>query len=293
MTHINPHSCYSRKHLSAYLKDHTIALTKKRGQNFLIDPNVLTKLVEAAQITQEDWVIEIGGGLGHLTKFIAETKANLVVFELDKKLAKILEEQFNPFPHVQIVWIDFLKASIRDYIPKTIHKVKVLSNLPYSITTPILEHCFQDRRLIESMIFTVQKELAERVTGLAGTSQYGSLSVFCQSYSKPTLEFPISKHVFYPRPDVESAALSFDLRKNPSRIMDDSLFRDILKSVFSMRRKTLYNSLIKSPFLDLSPKETRKSLELCSISPDLRGEELLPAEFVGLANRIYQIKNNG
>ncbi|HEO65727.1 MAG TPA: 16S rRNA (adenine(1518)-N(6)/adenine(1519)-N(6))-dimethyltransferase, partial [Spirochaetes bacterium] len=134
MTPINPHSCYSKKHLSVYLKDHKIALTKKRGQNFLIDPNVLGKLVEAAQITQEDWVIEIGGGLGHLTKFIAETKANLVVFEVDKKLAKILKEQFHPFPHVQIVWIDFLKASIRDYIPKTIQKVKVLANLPYSIT---------------------------------------------------------------------------------------------------------------------------------------------------------------
>ncbi|GMT49194.1 MAG: ribosomal RNA small subunit methyltransferase A [bacterium] len=288
-----PYSCYSKKDLSDYLKKHNIALTKKRGQNFLIDPNVLNKLVKSLQMGQEDWVVEIGGGLGHLTKFIAETKAKIVVFEVDKKLAQLLKEQFKSFPQVQIVWIDFLKASLRDYIPKLPQKIKILANLPYYLTTPIIERCFRNRKSIESIVVTVQKELAERVIARAGTSQYGSLSVFCQSYSKPTLLFSISKHVFYPKPDVESAVLNFDLNDDSSEIMDDTLFRDVLKSVFSMRRKTLYNSLLKSPFIALGQEEVMESLERCSIPPNLRGEELLPAQFIKLANTIYIKKNNG
>ncbi len=285
-----PHSCYSKKDLSDYLKKHNIALTKRRGQNFLIDPNVLNKLVKSLQMSQDDWIIEIGGGLGHLTKFIAETKAKIIVFEVDRKLAQLLKEQFNSFPQVQIVWIDFLKASLRDYIPNPLQKVKVLANLPYYLTTPIIERCFQNRRFIESIVVTVQKELAERVIARAGTSQYGSFSVFCQSYSRPTLLFPISKHVFYPKPEVESAVLNFELSDDPSEIMDDNVFRDILKSVFSMRRKTLYNSLLKSPFIVFSPEEVMESLEQCFIQPNLRGEELLPSQFVQLANTIFMRK---
>lgn len=290
---------YSRTKLSSYLKEQKIHLSKKRGQNFLIDQNLLYKLVQATKIEKNDYIVEIGGGLGHLTSFIIETGAKIIVFEIDRKLAHLLKERFSHKSQANVIWEDFLKASFKDLFSKEVSpnrfsnekKVKILANIPYSITTPILEKCFQNISFIQSMTLTVQKELGERMLAQPGTSQYCSLSVFCYHFSKPRLLFPVSKNAFFPVPKIESIAIFFDTSLNPKlKLLNEKLFFQIVKGVFSTRRKTVYNSLKKNPFVYLTDNQIIKTLEECSIDPMVRGETLSPELYAELANKFYKCK---
>ncbi len=277
---------YSKQELASYLKEHGIYLSKKLGQNFLLDKNVINKLIQAAEIKNDDFVMEIGGGLGHLTSQIIETNADVVVFEIDKKLAQLLAEKFRDNPRVNLIWEDFLKANLEKVLPKE-KKIKILANLPYYITSPILEKCFQYASQIDSMIFTVQKEFAHRIIAKPGKKDYGSLSVFCQVYSQPKLLFQISKNVFFPVPKVDSSVIYLK-PKSKIDVHNKSLFFNILKSIYSSRRKTIFNSLSKNPFIDLKKEVIADSLKELSINPLSRGEELSPYMICKLTNNIDQ-----
>ncbi|MDH5681856.1 MAG: 16S rRNA (adenine(1518)-N(6)/adenine(1519)-N(6))-dimethyltransferase RsmA [Spirochaetota bacterium] len=281
---------YSKHDLYNILKTNGIHLTKSRGQNFLLDKNLLQKLIRAADIKTEDHIIEIGGGIGHLTAFLASSGAHITVFEIDKKLAALLQKEYQEHPQVEIVCMDFLKANLRDYIPLNHRSVKILANIPYHITTPILEHCFKEIDIINSMILTVQKEFAQRITAHHNDPQYSSLSIYCKAYSTNKLLFVLSDKAFYPQPKVESAAVYFDLTsKNPLNIQDHTLFTKILRAIFSSRRKTIYNSLSKSPFLDLNPEILKKVLSQLEIDPGIRGESLSAESLAKLCNLLYQM----
>jgi 16S rRNA (adenine1518-N6/adenine1519-N6)-dimethyltransferase len=275
---------FSKQQLIDYLRDHGIHLTKKRGQNFLIDKNILKKLVTKANISSDDLVIEIGGGLGHLTSYILDTGASVIVFEIDFKLAELLKDNFKDYKNVNVICGDFLKVDLDKYITSS---AKVLANIPYYITSTILERCFKYMHLIDSMVFTVQKEFAKRVVAMPNSSEYGSLSVFCQVHSVPKILFEISENVFFPIPKVRSSVVRFD-KANRFDIFNRQLFFNIVKSIFSYRRKTILNSLYKSPYLSFDKGFIISVLDRCSISINLRGEKLNIVKLVELANNFSE-----
>ncbi len=273
---------FSRQQLTNYLKDNKIYLTKKRGQNFLIDKNILKKLVQEANINPNDLVIEIGGGLGHLTSSILETGANIIVFEVDFKLAELLRDNFKDYNNVKVISSDFLKADLDKYITSP---AKILANIPYYITSPILEKCFNYINFINSMIFTVQKEFGQRVIAAPGTSEYSSISVFCQAYYSPKALFEISENVFFPIPKVRSMVIRFD-KSSQFEIFNKELFFNVVRSIFSYRRKTILNSLYKSKYINFDKDFIVDILDSCSINPNIRGEMLDTTKIVELVNKF-------
>lgn len=281
-------SYYSIPKIKQFLDENGINLSKRRGQNFLLDKNILKKIVQASNISIDDFVIEIGGGIGHLTSFLANTGAKVLVFEIDKKLAKILNDRFKDYPNIQIVCNDFLKVTFEDFIHSS-EKIKIVANVPYSITSPILEKCFINNSYIKSMTLTVQKEFGERIVALYGTANYSSLSVICQVYSTPKLLFTVSNSVFYPVPEVNSVVVNFDLSNNKRiYINNNDLFLKMIKAIFTSRRKTLFNSLKNNPFISFTKDQINKSFDECSLSSMVRGEELSPDLMIKLANTLLK-----
>lgn len=268
--------------------------TKSLGQNFLVDEDVLEKIVDGAEITSEDTVIEIGPGIGTLTRQIAQRAKQTVAIEIDKKLIPILSETLGDMENVRIINEDVLKVDLKELV-KSIspdRPVKVVANLPYYITTPIIMRFLEENIPVSTMVIMIQKEVAARINAVPSTKDYGSLSVAVQYYCDTDIVAKVPKGAFIPQPNVESAVLRLTVKKDKElELKDEALFFEVVKASFSKRRKTLLNAL--SSFGTLGGKqEAIDALEAAGIDPQRRGETLTMDEFAELSNRYYEILLN-
>ncbi|MCU0651153.1 MAG: 16S rRNA (adenine(1518)-N(6)/adenine(1519)-N(6))-dimethyltransferase RsmA [Candidatus Omnitrophica bacterium] len=255
---------------------------KSLGQNFLQDPNIRRKIIAACDFCPDDTVIEIGPGQAAMTELIAPIVKRLYAIELDTVLAGMLEEQFKDDPRVSIINQDFLKCDIAALLadsPRT--KVKVFGNIPYYITSPIIQHLFEYRSHISNIYLTVQKEFGQRIVAEPGSEHYGSFSCFVQYYTQPRIEFLIKRTCFYPAPKVDSCFLSLSMRPEPAvSVKDENLLFTIIRRSFGQRRKTLKNCL-----KGLIPADNLDSFfEKYSVNPKARAETLSLQDFANLAN---------
>ena len=228
------------------LAEHGLQLKKRLGQNFLLDPLVLDRIVDAAQISHDIGVIEIGPGIGALTEKLAEKAKQVIAVEIDKRLIPILEKLFQNQIHVTIVQGDALKVDMMDLVHQFEHvnEIYVVANLPYYITSPLLIHLLKKRFPFKRIVVMIQKEVADRLTAKPGTKDYGSLSVIAQYFSNVEQVFSVPRHVFIPRPNVDSSVVRLDLLDSPPvQVVDEALFFQITRASFAKRRKTLLNAL--------------------------------------------------
>ena len=217
---------------------------KRLGQNFLFDKNIQRKIIASCGLKKDDVILEIGAGRGELTQLIAPSVRRIYALEIDKNLCAVLEGNLAGFSNVKIVNQDILAFDLGKYFAKFKNKIKVIGNIPYYISTPIIERLLKYRGKIESVYLTVQKEFAERLAAPAGSKVYGSLSCFVQYYAQPQILFRIKKTSFTPRPKVDSCFLRLEIRSEPAvKVADEKLFFRIIRTAFNQRRKTLRNSL--------------------------------------------------
>lgn len=277
----------SREVTTHILKAFGLRMSKKLGQNFLIDARIVQGIVDAAEIKPGDRVLEIGPGIGTLTQGLAEAGAEVTAVELDKKLPAVLKETLKAYDNVTIVPGDILKVNIPEIMGEG--PFKVAANLPYYITTPILMTLLERRLPITHMVTMVQKEVAERMTAKPGSRIYGALSVAVQYYTEPEIVLDVPPRSFIPAPEVMSVVVSCRIRRKPAvDVQDEKLFFRVVKAAFGQRRKTLANALRGAGF----PKEqVRDALESAGIDPIRRGETLTLAEFGQLADAFAAQKN--
>ncbi|MEK6568211.1 MAG: 16S rRNA (adenine(1518)-N(6)/adenine(1519)-N(6))-dimethyltransferase RsmA, partial [Candidatus Omnitrophota bacterium] len=257
---------------------------KSLGQNFLVDKNIRKRIIQSAGLKKSDIVLEIGPGRGELTELILEKVKKVIAVEIDPGLCAILRDKFSAYKNFELINRDILKFDIRDFIQKN-KKFKVIANLPYYISTPIITHLFEYREVIKEIYLTLQKELASRLTTGPGSKEYGSISCFIQFYSQARILFPIKNTSFWPAPKVDSCFLKLKILLKPKiRVSDEQLFFKLIRTAFNQRRKSLKNSLgplLPQPLL----KDCLKSAKL---KPNLRAEDLSLADFARLANRVNQ-----
>ena len=272
------------------IRKHNIKLTKSLGQNFLIDENIITKIVDQGDVTKEDLVIEIGPGIGNLTRELAKRAGFVVAVEIDKHLIDALNENLGEFDNVKIINEDILKVDIDDLINSTnLSSVKVVANLPYYITTPIIMKLLEKETKINKMIFMIQKEVAKRIVSREGTKDYGALSIAVQYYSTPKIAFIVSPNCFIPKPEVDSAVIELDIDKEPKVCLKSKdVFRKTVKAAFSQRRKTLINALSSSMGFNLTKDEYKEMFKELEIGENQRGETLSIYKFADLSNKIYE-----
>ena len=269
------------------LKAFGLRMSKKLGQNFLIDARIVQGIVEAAEIEPGDRVLEIGPGIGTLTQGLAEAGADVTAVELDKKLPAVLKETLKAYDNVRIVPGDILKVNIPEIMGDA--PFKVAANLPYYITTPILMTLLERRLPITHMVTMVQKEVAERMTAKPGSRIYGALSVAVQYYTEPEIVLDVPPRSFIPAPEVMSVVVSCRVRKEPAvAVQDEKLFFRVVKAAFGQRRKTLMNALKGGGF---SKEAVRDALEQSCIDPTSRGETLTLEEFGRLADAFAAEEN--
>jgi len=252
---------------------------KKLGQNFLVDEEIVKKIAAAAQLITGETVLEVGPGIGTLTQSLAETGANVVAVEIDRGLLPILDKTLEGYDNVRIINGDILQLDIVEAVSS--QNFKVVANLPYYITTPIIFALLEQKLPIERLVIMVQKEVAERMTATPGGKQYGALSVAIQYYTEPTLEFTVPATAFIPSPNVESAVVVCKTRTKPPVDVDEKVFFRVVKAAFSVRRKMLNNALKN---MGISGEEVAAWLERANIDGKRRGETLSQAEFGRLAN---------
>ncbi|WP_026834772.1 16S rRNA (adenine(1518)-N(6)/adenine(1519)-N(6))-dimethyltransferase RsmA [Eubacterium xylanophilum] len=271
------------------IKKHDFQFKKKFGQNFLIDPHVLDKIVDAAQITKDDFVLEIGPGIGTLTQYLCERARHVLAVEIDKNLIDILAETLSDYDNITIIQGDILKQDIVA-ISKQYNEgkpIKIVANLPYYITTPIVMELFESRVPLDNVTVMVQKEVAERMKAEPGTKDYGALSLAVQYYAEPYIAANVPPNCFIPRPNVGSAVIRLScLDKNPVEVKDEKLMFKLIRASFNQRRKTLQNGIANSPELSYSKQDVVAALEKLGISPTIRGEKLSLQEFAALADEL-------
>lgn len=273
------------------LNKHKFVIQKKYGQNFLIDNNILEKIIQAAEITKDDFVLEIGPGIGTLTQYLCEHAKNVLAVEIDKKLIPILEETLVDYNNVEVINDDILKVDLNKLIKDKNqgNKIKVVANLPYYITTPIIMGLLESKIPIDNITVMVQKEVAQRIQSGPGTKAYGSLSVVCQYYGQVYIAMNVPPSCFIPRPKVGSAVLCLEPHaKPPVQVKDEELFFQIIRSTFNQRRKTLANSLNNGKFIDLSKGEIIEAIATLGKTSNIRGETLTLEEFASLGDIIYE-----
>lgn len=254
---------------------------KHLGQNFLIDKNILRKIAQNIELKSWDILFEIGAGKGELTELLADKTKVLYAFEIDKQLCRILETKFAG-SNVKIINQDILKTDLSKYIPPP-KKIKVLGNIPYNITTPIIEHLLKFKDNIQSIFITVQKEFARRIICASGSKEYGSLSCFVQYYTQPQILFPISRSCFRPVPTVDSCFLKLGIREAPAvNARDEKLFFKIIRTAFNQRRKTLRNSLKDM----ISENRLEDFFKKYNLDSNIRPECLNLEDFANLVNTI-------
>ncbi|MDN5471134.1 MAG: 16S rRNA (adenine(1518)-N(6)/adenine(1519)-N(6))-dimethyltransferase RsmA, partial [Lactococcus lactis] len=269
------------------LRRHDFNFKKKFGQNFLTDHNILTKITQTAELSKEVNVIEIGPGIGSLTQYLLEEAAEVMAFEIDKSLIPILEETMAPYDNFTLVSADILKVDLLSEIQKFKNPnlpIKVVANLPYYITTPILMHLIESKIPFSEFVVMMQKEVADRIAASPKTKAYGSLSIAVQYYMEASVAFIVPRTVFIPAPNVDSAILKMVRREAPLvEVEDEEWFFKTMHSSFVHRRKTLMNNL-QAAFGKESKPEIEKLLAQAEISPTIRGEALSIEEFAKLAD---------
>lgn len=279
----------------AILERHGFTFKKSFGQNFLTDTNILQKIVDTAEIDKGVNVIEIGPGIGALTEFLAENAAEVMAFEIDDRLIPILADTLARFDNVQVVNQDILKADLQTQIQAFKNPdlpIKVVANLPYYITTPILMHLIESKIPFAEFVVMMQKEVADRISAMPNTKAYGSLSIAVQYYMTAKVSFIVPRTVFVPAPNVDSVILKMVRRDQPVvSVQDEDFFFRVSKVAFVHRRKTLWNNLT-SHFG--KPEDTKakleKALEIAKIKPSIRGEALSIPDFASLADALKEVE---
>lgn len=278
----------------AVLERHGFTFKKSFGQNFLTDTNILQKIVDTAEIDKNVNVIEIGPGIGALTEFLAENAAEVMAFEIDDRLIPILADTLRDFDNVKVINEDVLKSDLQSRIKEFTNPdlpIKVVANLPYYITTPILMHLIESKIPFAEFVVMMQKEVADRISAEPNTKAYGSLSIAVQYYMTAKVAFVVPRTVFVPAPNVDSAILTMTRREQPLvQVKDEDFFFRVSKIGFVHRRKTLWNNLT-SHFgkADETKAKLEQALEIAEIKPSIRGEALSIAEFAKLADALKEV----
>lgn len=271
------------------LQKYNFNFQKKFGQNFLIDTSVLDRIIAAAEITGEDCVLEIGPGIGTMTQYLAENAREVAAVEIDKNLIPILEETLADYDNVTVINDDILKVDIKKIVEQRNggRPVKVVANLPYYITTPIIMGLFEKQIPLQSITIMVQKEVAERMQSGPGTKDYGALSLAVQYYAKPEVVANVPPNCFIPRPNVGSAVIRLTRHAEPPvHVADEKKMFALIRASFGQRRKTLVNGLTNAPELGISKERATAALEEMNLPPMIRGEALSLEQFAELSNRI-------
>ncbi len=274
------------------LNKYKFVFQKRYGQNFLIDEHVLGKIIRSAGITEEDFVIEIGPGIGTLTQYLAASAREVAAIEIDDALIPILEDTLSGYDNVTVIHDDVLKVDLTRLAEEKNggRPVKVVANLPYYITTPIIMGLFENHVPLDSITIMVQKEVADRMKTGPGSKDYGALSLAVQYYARPELVANVPPNCFMPRPRVGSAVIRLTRHeKPPVEVQDEKLMFGIIRASFNQRRKTLVNGLGNAPELHLPKEKTAAVLEEMGLSPSVRGEALDLAGFAELSNRLKKI----
>ncbi len=282
----NPARC------SAVLKKYGFSFRKKYGQNFLIDTGVLEAIVDTAGITKDDFVLEIGPGIGTLTQYLATYARSVTAVEIDRTLLPILEDTLSDWDNVEVLPADILKTDIRSIAGERNGglPIKICANLPYYITTPILMALLESGAPISDLTVMVQKEVAERMVTGPGSKEYGALSLAVQYYTKPEISFIVPPTSFMPRPHVDSAVVHMELyEKPPVDVTDEAMLFKVIRASFNERRKTLLNGLSHFQEFDFDKETLAGAISRCGFAPDVRGEKLTLAEFAQLANELAKL----
>ena len=277
----------------AILERHGFTFKKSFGQNFLTDTNILQKIVDTAEIDKKVNVIEIGPGIGALTEFLAENAAEVMAFEIDDRLVPILADTLRDFDNVTVINQDILKVDLAQYIAEFKNPdlpIKVVANLPYYITTPILMHLIESGIPFSEFVVMMQKEVADRISAQPNTKAYGSLSIAVQYYMTAKVAFIVPRTVFVPAPNVDSAILKMVRRDQPAvEVQDEKFFFKVSKASFVHRRKTLWNNLTSHFGKSEETKvKLTAALEQAELSPSVRGEALTLADFARLADALKE-----
>ena len=264
---------------------------KKFGQNFLIDTHVLDKIIRAANITKDDMVLEIGPGIGTMTQYLAEAAGKVIAVEIDKNLIPILEETLGDYDNVRVINEDVLKVDLKKLADEENggRPVKVVANLPYYITTPIIMGLFENGVPLDSITVMVQKEVADRMQTGPGNKDYGALSLAVQYYADPYIVANVPPNCFMPRPKVGSAVIRLTRHANPPvEVKDEKLMFEIIRASFNQRRKTLANGLNNSPNLNFTKEKITEVIEKLGKGASVRGEALTLEEFARLTNLLIE-----
>jgi len=265
--------------------------SKSLGQNFLIDENIIYKILDGAEISENDLVLEVGPGIGTLTQYLGDRARKVLAIEIDKTLIPILGETLSEYENIELVHGDVLEIDLNQLINEKFagEKVKVVSNLPYYVTTPIIMKFLEDEVPVTDIVVMVQKEVADRLKASPNTKDYGALSVAVQYYCEPEIITKVPRAVFIPQPNVESTVIRLKVLDRPRVNIDNKkLFFKVVKASFAKRRKTLLNSLSMGT-LGLDKKDIKEALSLSEIDSKRRGESLAIEEFALLANNINKI----
>ena len=268
------------------------AFQKRFGQNFLIDSNILENIVSAANITKEDFVLEIGPGIGTMTQYLCENAREVVAVEIDKSLIPILQDTLSEYNNVEVINEDVLKVDIKKLAEERNdgNPIKVVANLPYYITTPIIMGLFESGVPIDSITIMVQKEVADRMQTGPGSKDYGALSLAVQFYATAKVILNVSATCFMPRPNVDSAVIQLvRYDKPPVEVEDEHLMFKIIRASFNQRRKTMTNSVGKSGGINITKEQFSEALDMCGLSQTIRGEALTLEQFAQLSNAITKL----
>lgn len=273
------------------IQKYQFAFQKRFGQNFLIDAHVLEKIVSAAGITKDDCVLEIGPGIGTMTQYLAESAGQVIAVEIDTNLLPILTDTLKEYSNVKVINQDILKVDINELVKEYNNgrPIKVVANLPYYITTPIIMGLFESNVPIDNITVMVQKEVADRMQVGPGSKDYGALSLAVQYYASPYIVANVPPNCFIPRPNVGSAVIRLTrYQEPPVQVKDPKLMFKLIRASFNQRRKTLQNGLNNSPEISFSKEEITKAIESLGVSSSVRGEALSLEQFAQLANYFAQ-----
>ena len=283
------------------INKYSFAFQKKFGQNFLIDSNILESIVSAADITKDDFVLEIGPGIGTMTQYLCEAARQVVAVEIDKMLIPILKDTLSEYDNVEVINQDVLKLDIKALAQEKNNgkPIKVVANLPYYITTPIIMGLFESKVPIESITIMVQKEVADRMQTGPGSKDYGALSLAVQYYADAKVQLNVSASCFMPRPNVDSAVIKLTAHEKPVVDVDEALMFKVIRASFNQRRKTLVNGLKNSSELDYTKEEIVQAIKLHYLDDprgslgkeeNIRGEKLTLEEFAALSNSLKVVR---
>lgn len=275
----------------AILNRYGLSMKKSLGQNFLVEPNILTRMLEAGEIDKDTCVIEVGPGIGALTERLAQTAKKVISFEVDRRLEPILKEELASYDNVEIIFQDILEADLRQIMAERFQpddRIVVAANLPYYITTPIIMRFIEEKLPVDRFVLMMQKEVAQRMTAVPGSKEYGSLTIAIRYYTEAEIAFIVPKTVFIPKPNVDSAVLRLTRRESPAvAVPNEEAFFELTRASFQQRRKTIWNNLISHFGKDEETKtRVRAALEQAGIAESRRAETISMEEFAALANAL-------